>query len=136
MCFTIQQVPGEPVIITTLCDDFDPQRHYSLLWQTLGELLDGKPGPIYRIIDLRQANLTFSALVMGLAEETRSGHPGSASDPRMRGIIVATQELAELIARSFQQEHYGGRAAPVPLFGTLDEALAYVRLETARQMIG
>jgi hypothetical protein len=129
MSFSIQKFPNEPIVLVVFNNDFDPLQDYPLLWEALGRELEGMPGPIYRITNMLDINLTLSALMIGMAQETRGGSPGSASDPRMRGSMVAAGILAELIAKSFQQEQYGGRAAPVPLFSTVDEALAHARAE-------
>ncbi len=62
-----------------------------------------------------------------MAEETRLNKAGSASDPRVRMVLVACGEVATLISMAAQQPQYG--ALKMPLFGTRDEALAYIRAQ-------
>jgi hypothetical protein len=125
MSFKIEKLPNEPIIICTLAPNFEPANDYPSFWPQLGKMVEGMEGPIYRITHLLSTNFNFGQMTVAIGEETRSGLPGSLGDPRIRSVLVSQAALAQLAVQSLQQEQYGQRDNP--LFGTLEEALAYVR---------
>lgn len=127
MSFSIEKLPDEPIVICTLDKDFRGAEYNGFLSE-LGKLLEGEPGPVYRITySLAITPLIFSDIVTMLGEETKSGKPGTITDPRIRMIIVSAASDAQFPIDSVKQDQYG--AFDVPLFATVDEALAYARAE-------
>jgi hypothetical protein len=104
------------------------------IFKRTAALIDGiGAAKVYRIIDLRgiEAQVSFGDMVQSLAVETKSGELGSSSDPRMLDVMVATTDMLKLGAKSMGQEQYLGRE--LPIFPTLDEALAYARTEITKR---
>lgn len=131
MTFTIEKLEGEPIIVCTMSAQFNPNTDYGAFWQQLGALLEGMEAPIFRITVLEAEEITFSDMAMALAAEARSGAPGSGSDERIRLVLVSKAVLAQMAVESIRQEQYGG--LDTPLFGTLEEALAYARAELKKE---
>src|SRR5205823_5016350 len=125
-----QKLPDEPILITAFFEPSKPTDQAEL-WAALAPMVEGMPGPIYRITDLSKLNVTFGQMVGALAYETKGSYPGSAADPRVRSVLVANSAVVEIAAKSITQEQYGQSTMP-PLFSTLDEALAYCRAEIAK----
>jgi hypothetical protein len=96
-------------------------------------MIDGVPGPVYCIYDIGSVYLGFSDLVMTLSTAIR-GTPGSASDPRVKVVIVGTDDLAQLASDASHQEQYGRLNSP--LFASMEEAVAYARAEIAQEATG
>lgn len=126
MAFRVEQTPGEPIIIFSIEDRFkfdrDTLTAYAEVSAVLDRIKDDKP---FLITDLSGARLTFSDIVMKLGQDTR-GHPGSATDPRIRqNLLVGTDELVDMAAQSLMQTQYG--KVKTLVFSSLNEALTYAR---------
>jgi hypothetical protein len=129
MSFTIEALPDEPIVLIKVRGQSDSMKDYPQLLSQLGKLLEGREGPIYRISDFSEAdNMSFSDLVVALAQEYCGKIPGTAADPRIRVVLVSSNDMLKWGAESAQQEQYGGLDAP-PIFPTLQEALAFCRVE-------
>jgi hypothetical protein len=124
MVYQIEKLPGEPIVIDSHGEPMDAMGHRDFA-EELARRVQDIEGTVYRITDLLGMSYSFPTLVHVLGEETRSGRPGSASDPRVKTVLVAAGEVADLIAVAASQPQYGG--LNLPLFTTRDEALAYVR---------
>lgn len=124
MVYSIQKLPDEPIIIDTHSEPMEAIGYVNFATE-LSDVANSIQGPIYRISDLRDMTFSFPTLVHVLAEETKSGRPGSAGDPRVNLVLVAVDLVADLIKSSAQQKQYGGRNFPI--FDTVDAALAHVR---------
>lgn len=84
--------------------------------------------PQYRINDMSafDALPIFSAVVRGLAFETQR-LPGTSSDPRLIPLFVGKGKDVKLIVEALKQKQYG--EYHVPLFASMEEALAHVNSE-------
>jgi hypothetical protein len=131
MPVTVEKLPDEPIIV---CTFYEPasSADYPVLWEKLSQAVEGVDGPIYRITDLSPIKITFGNMVVAIAEEAKSKMPGSAADPRIRSVLIATGTLIEFAAKSITQEQYGAIGVPA-LFTTLDEALSYCRSQIAKE---
>ena len=132
MCFSVELLQGEPIVIVTVQPTFDPLINYDSLFSQLGSVLRGVPGPIYRITELLAGQITFSDMTTAIEQEANSGKPGSTGDARIRSILVSRALLAQTAVSTIARDQYGG--LDVPLFGTLSEALAYARAELAKEL--
>lgn len=129
MNFSIEKLSDEPIIICTLGVHFDPVDDYPTFWPQLGQAIEGMEAPIYRITHLLSKDYDFGQMTVAIAEETRNGFPGSIGDPRVRSVLVSQAAMVQLGIESLQQEQYG--QLDHPIFGTLEEALAFVREQLA-----
>jgi hypothetical protein len=124
MVYTIETLPGEPIIIDWHGEPLEETGH-QVFAEELAQAVQSIDGPIYRIADLTGMSYSFPTMVYVMAEETRHKRPGSVGDPRIKTVLVATGEIASLVATAAKQPHYG--ALDLPVFETRDEALAYIR---------
>jgi hypothetical protein len=125
------KLPDEPIVIVTVrlpihefLDDL------ALLNQQVADILATTQGPVYRISDTNLLSEGgFSDLMLALGEQR--AHPlGSVMDPRVKPILVGTGPMLPIVVRKVAQ-HTG---VTMPLFATLDEALAYARAQIAAQV--
>ncbi|MCD4685566.1 MAG: hypothetical protein K8S97_06490 [Anaerolineae bacterium] len=129
MPFTVQTLLDEPIIICTYHEPFGAQ-DLPQIFRQVSQFAAAMTPPIYRIIDNRGLDFSFSQMTLLMAEETR-GTSGSISDIRIVAVIVTDNQLAQFGIDSMQeQEQYGQQQLSV--FPTVDEALAYVRAEIAQ----
>ena len=129
----VVKLPDEPIIVLTVTDPFAPQGDLPPAYEEVAEMIEDMPGPIYCLYDLSSVYLGFGDLIVVLGTAIR-GTPGSASDPRVRGVIVGYDELAQLASEASRQEQYGH--LDFPLFAVIEEAVAYARAELAEQASG
>jgi hypothetical protein len=129
----VVKLPDEPIIVLTATDPFAPQEDLLPAYEEVAEMIEDMPGSIYCLYDLSSVYLGFGDLIVVLGTAIR-GAPGSASDPRVRGVIVGHDELAQLAADASRQEQYGN--LDLPLFALMEEAVAYARAELAEQASG
>jgi hypothetical protein len=129
----VVNLPDEPIIVLTATDPFVPHEDLPPAYEEVAEMIDGVPGPVYCLYDIGSVYLGFSDLVTTLSTAIR-GTPGSASDPRVKVVIVGTDDLAQLASEASRQEQYG--RLNFPLFASMEEAVAYARAEIAKEVTG
>ena len=130
MAYTLQQLPGEPIIIDAHMEPLDPNA-YAVFAKDLVALATSIEGTIWRIIDLSGVSLSFTLLVHVMAEEAKSGLPGTSGDPRVRPLLVGSGEAIDLMVKGAQNQHYG--SIEMQAFATQEEAIAYARAQIAAE---
>jgi hypothetical protein len=123
MSFEVQQLKDKPIVVITCHNPFDFTEDIAAANRQVAALLENRE-TITRIIDFTEIEMTFADLVESLATKTRAV-PGSLRDTRVQTVFVGTHELVVMKAQSLRQEQYGG--LNVPLFESLDEAIAHCR---------
>lgn len=123
MAFAITQLAGEPVVIVTV--DLPLDRHMESLRSAkahLTRLITESRGQIYIIIDMREQDLAFSDILIGLDE--LDGDPACwAHLPDAHLVVVGTNPLLPVGAKRLHQQ----LGLQVDLFETLEDALAHIR---------
>ncbi len=125
---TSERLPQEPIIVITVREPFNPQKDLGPAEQEFATTAATIDGPVYRIVDLSRWNVQFSDLVHIMDNVMRKNR---GADPRFRTILVSSSQIAALGAKAAGQAQYMG--VETPLFGSLDDALVYVRAELARK---
>jgi hypothetical protein len=129
----VVKLPDEPIVVLTATDPFVPQEDLPAAYEEIAEVIDGIPGLVYCLYDISSVYLGFSDLVATLGIAIR-GLPGSASDPRVKVVIVGSDDLAQLASEASHQEQY--HHLNFPLFAVMEEAVDYARAELAEQIGG
>lgn len=124
----VTRVEGEPILIATFTGKVTVEDVREMFRQSL-PLMEGVSGHIYRITDARETDTTFSDLVFILSQAGQGGGPGSTLDPRISPALVGSNQWVKMLASSLGQQQYG--SLKVPLYETLEEALAYAREQIA-----
>jgi hypothetical protein len=121
----VSQLPNEHILLCVYSDPLDVGDLRQIETQSV-TLAAAWEGPVFRIGDIRNLNISFGDLVVTLADASKSGNPGSLADPKFKDIVVVVPgTLAALGALSMGQKQYG--AVNIPMFESLDEALAHAR---------
>jgi hypothetical protein len=131
MPFTIEKLPDEPIIVVKLKVDGreDFERSFQPLIEQIAAVAAAIPGPVYRVTDLSEVNISFGELVLAMQQEYRSQTPGTAGDPRIQVVLVTSDKMIEIAAKSTQRSIHYGQHAPPPIFPTTEDALKYIRGE-------
>src|SRR5258706_9427644 len=90
MGFTIEVLPNEPIMIVTgkgalTVHDFNE------MFADSRKLLASMNGPIYRIVDFTESTTSFMDLIRTTQIATK-GEEGTTTDPRIKGVIVGTNQ--------------------------------------------
>ena len=129
MGFTLELLPDEP-ILTTHAKGMLVVQDFAEMFAKSRKLLDGIPGPIYRISDFREASSSFMDLLR-MAQIASKGGEGTTSDPRIKAVLVGTNQWVSLARTIFEQPQYS--AMRFPTFETMEEALRYARTQLSAQ---
>jgi hypothetical protein len=124
--FTIEKLPGEPIIMVAITDPFDYQRGPSAIFDKVGQEIGNFPGSLYWITDLTRLSLNFRNWITMRAAAYIS-HPHSVESGRMHPLYVSNRGL---ICGGVALENMRRAKFDLPLirlFSTLEEALEYAR---------
>lgn len=132
----VHKLPDEPIVIVTNQGILSPE-HYDFrkTCAAIAEVLDAHQMPYaYLISDDRALTVPsfegFVAVITDALQNVRG--PGSPSDPRMRGgAIVADHQGLRLWSDFLGSKDLYNLTMPV--FESLDDALAYVRRRVAQE---
>jgi hypothetical protein len=133
MPFDLKELPGEPIIISTLLSPFDVENDLRMIGDKTKRILQETQGSYYFITDTTHLDhVTFGQVVFGLVAVTKGAASFLLKDARLKPVFVANSGLAKFAAESLSQKQYGGMNFRI--FRSLEEALAYSRQEiTANQ---
>ena len=127
MSYTIEKLPGEPIIIVTTHPDFDAEAEYPLVRKEVAELLSRQPAPVFYIMDYTHLSAGLDEIMIVASGRTRQPDANLRHPNVWQAIVVTNQDILRMAARGVSGEVFGG--FDVPTFDTLDEALAYARAQ-------
>jgi hypothetical protein len=119
------KLPGEPIVIVTIA--LPIERHLSSLYSIRAQIdrvAREAGGPLYVLLDLRNQDVSFSDILLGLDEQV-GRPPGAITDPRVRPVGVGDHPLLAIAAKKTWQRY----SIDVPIFDTLEAALQHARAE-------
>jgi hypothetical protein len=123
MSVIVTKLPNEPIVIADVQGRMDVESIRNIFAQT-AVLCHEDGGQIYQIASFLDVDASIKDAARVLVEASR-GAPGSALDPKVRAVLVAGHNRVRLLFDLMRQKEFGG--VEVPVFDTLDAALAYVR---------
>lgn len=129
MPVTVQQLPDEPILMTTLFGQATYE-DYLTMYAEIQKFREGNTGIMYRITDTTQVNEVAFAQVIETLKIASKGTVGSATDPNMRVVYVANRPTVLFGLNAMRQQQFGG--IEIPVFKTLEDALAFVRHEISK----
>lgn len=109
---SIHQVPDEPVLVLDFDDQSDEQSVHNTYLRSI-ELAKNLHGSVYRLVDLRQATLTYRRIV-GNVRDLATGLSGAGTPPDLAMVFVGQPEMASAL-----------RNMGVTFFESMDAALDY-----------
>ena len=125
MSVKVEKLPEEPVIVLTYEGHLDVETVTSAFAQSRA-LAESMSGVVYRISDVRLGQGDFRDVIQVMGQ-VRAGVPGSSADPKIKGVLVGTHQMARLYADMMRQSQFGG--VQIPFFKTVEEALDYIHVD-------
>lgn len=127
MSLKVERLQQESIVLATLTGTVTPELITEMYAQSAA-LADEIGGHVYRITDVRECDISFSDLLLALAEASE-GQPGSPTDPRITGMLVGTNQMSLMFSKSAEQDQYHNMN--IPHFNEMDQAMAYIREQMA-----
>ncbi len=125
MSYTVEKLAGLPAVMATPRADFKMETEQAPLQADIRTVLETTDEPLYYIINFLHTHLTLEDLIKGSSGGARN-QASPWRHPMIRGIIFVTDDGAtKLAVEGLNSPAYGNLNAPH--FGTLDDALAYIR---------
>lgn len=129
MAVKVTPVPNLPALILENILPFDPAQDTQTNMDETVKLKRKLGRPVYRIIDIRSFNITFSDMTMAMGAER--GREGGSSDPDVTTCFVGSGALVEVGTKALaQQDQYG--KGKVKLFTSVEQAIEYVRTDVGK----
>jgi hypothetical protein len=126
MSYSFELLPDEPILIATMYDSFSIKHDAEAHLSELASILDGLDQRVCYISDIRALKINVFQDFLAAVSKAFRGNEAVIKHPNITTtIIVSTAELIKLSAKGLNTEVFGHLSLPV--FDTLDEALAYAR---------
>jgi hypothetical protein len=123
MAITIEPLAGEPVILVRVEGYVDAAAVRDLDLET-ARLRQGEH--VYRIADVRAMDTSLPDMLAIINQESQ-GAPGSITDSHVTTLLVGDNPWLAFIRETSARQR--SRAARIPAFASVDEALIYVRFQ-------
>lgn len=128
---SLERVPKEPVLIATLAGKVTLDEILAIYRESAGLLADiPESTHKYRITDTRTLELTFSEMVLMLAE-ARKQVGLTTTNPNITVIFVGENEWITMSRNALKQPQYGG--VDIKAVDSFDEAWTLIRADQARR---
>jgi len=124
--YKIEKLPGEAIVVFTARENFKIKDHVEQSMADAWEYLDAQPEVVYYVNDLsRQTKPSLDDLMVAASALAR-GSSALYRHSKIRNVIaVTTDALLRLAYKGASAEVFG--RLQIEVFGTLDEALEYIR---------
>jgi len=129
MSFSIEPLPGEPIILVTLGADYSGEDDTPEIARQFAALVEASGQPVKLVIDVRQAiqRATMNNITNGMLMAVECDPPLLHHPLMDELILVAVTDVMKHVAEGFRSPAFGN--VKVQLFQFFDEALAYARSE-------
>jgi hypothetical protein len=128
--FTMEMLPGEPVLFQTWLENFDFSTELAEVAQQATQILEAQPEPVFFITNMLAVKISLDNMIAG-ANYSVQGTNALFHHPKIRRIIfVVTNPIVRMGAKGMDSHRFGN--IRIELFDTNEEALDYVRAEIAK----
>jgi hypothetical protein len=125
MTFQHDLLPGEPIMLVTLFEDFNFATDLPHSTGATFKLLESVNEPVFLIDDLQRVDIALDDLTTAASITSRGDNP-LYHHPKIREVLFVTSyETTRMAIRGLTTDTFGNVRAR--LFDTLGEALAYAR---------
>lgn len=125
--FSVAVLPGEPIILVTLDEDFNVGDHIHLADAETRDILSNTQETFFDIIDTTRWRVDFDQMLQAASAGARGEDP-IWKHPQIRRVIFVTQNrMLVMAAHGLRTATFGNLEALV--FNSLDEALTWCRAQ-------
>lgn len=129
MTVHITKLEGLPAILLEHVQPFKVPEDPTMALQEAAAFKKEQGTHIYRILDIRQIDMTFSDMMMAM--EADRGKEGGAGDPDVTTIFIGSGKLVELGTKALaEQDQYG--KGKVVMYTTTEEAIDYIQEQVGK----
>ena len=125
MAYSIEKLPGEPIIIARIGADFDLTSDWAAFNQELNALLNALQEPAFYITDVLRATFGFDDLVAGVNLSARGSKPVLKHPSIRESLVVTNNSFFKMAARGLSSVTFGNIA--MKTFDDLGACLRYCR---------
>jgi hypothetical protein len=126
MPYTIEQLPGEPIILATYTNPLNFAQDFRQARDEIYALSKTIPGStVYLIHNARDLRVSVNDLYSGIVAVFKPEELKRERDARLHAIGVGAGSVVEFGVDVIKQTRFGG--IEIELFETFEEALAYAR---------
>jgi hypothetical protein len=118
------KLPDEPILILHFALPSNPAAEAQQMKQHISKTIPSMDGTLYVISDLRAISLSFTDVVVGMAEFTQLVNT-FPEGMQFIPVLVGSSDMVQMLSMSARQEQYGHQE--LPIFSTVDDALTYIR---------
>jgi hypothetical protein len=130
MSYTIDRLDGDRIFIVSQSDDFDIAAESAALLREQLAILDASSGGIVFVLDLRNMSTKLDDIILAAnSMRTEDGKAMAAHPHRLASAIITDSKILQLAVKGLNSATFGHLVAPV--FGTLEDGLAYARQQLA-----
>lgn len=125
MNYKIEVLPNEPIMLYTMLEQFSMAQDGPQAQDEAREILEQSSQPMFMILDVTGRSVTLDDVVHGASQSARGKQP-ILQHPKVRKVIlVATSSIVKIATKGLNTATFGN--VDISVFGTVDEALTYVR---------
>ena len=129
MSYTIEVNQNQNTLICTWHEDFDFKTEIDAFIDELTPILDALPTSVYMVNLFIDLKLSFTDIMTGASMATR-GEASVFHHDNVKQVIFVTQDRTlSLAAKGLNSFSFGN--VDIKVFKTLDEAMDFIRSETA-----
>lgn len=126
MAYTIEQLPGESIVIVTYDSSYfdfgnDPQK----IVEQIAAFAENTPERLAVIHDIRTVELKFGDIVAGMAAAFKPKKGSPVEELKTDIFVVGGPDIIQLAVRGARQAQYGGQE--IMHFETLESAIQSAR---------
>src|SRR5437868_5449711 len=92
MSYTVERIDDEPIIFIRMVAPLDPMEDLANLYRETDRLAADILGPIYRVVDWTEAQLTFDLVVELLDTQRRTTASTAPRSPRVKNHYVVNDD--------------------------------------------
>ena len=124
MSYSIEKLPDDPIIITTMFEDFSMDQSEPFLDELI-DLFDSLVEPVYLIADVDRYTFSVQDMLVALNVAVQ-GSRAIMHHPNLAGTVVVTSsKMMKLASKGAKSDAFGNIQTEV--FETLEEALDHIR---------
>lgn len=129
MPYTVERLPGEPIILLTFTKPYDTEQA-KMASAEVNLIMQNETEKFYRVSDVSQLDNDPRDVVTGFSHH-RQLADGSVTDPRLIPVVVGGGMSGVILARSLNVSTQG--KVEVLLYDTVEEALSDIRDRIRRE---
>jgi hypothetical protein len=129
MSYTIEVLPGEPIIFAALSESFSIERDLPVAIGTILELLEGMDGKCFFIVDSGGFVPDLHGIVTSASMMARGENPVWHHPNIWEVIVVTSVSIVKLGAEGLRHAAFGH--LKIQAFSTAEDALDYAREKIA-----